>query len=68
MTDFVNAAKCGDHKEKGWVESAYSVSEIGVNLITFAQQREFNRDSRQVIIVTPVALEMWIQTCHHIQD
>lgn len=53
MTDFVSAAKQGDYAAKGWPESAYGSSKIGVTLMSFAQQREFDKDSREDIIVNP---------------
>ncbi|XP_060607126.1 carbonyl reductase [NADPH] 1-like [Ruditapes philippinarum] len=51
MTEFVNSAKDGTFQKKGWCESAYGCSKIGVTLLSFAQQKEFDNDSRPDIIV-----------------
>lgn len=51
MTEFVNSTKDGTYKQKGWCESAYGCSKIGVTLMTFAHQKEFSNDSRADIIV-----------------
>lgn len=53
MTEFVSAAKQGNHAAKGWADSAYGCSKIGVTLMSFAQQKELDKDSRQDIIVNP---------------
>uniref|UniRef100_A0A646QFS3 carbonyl reductase (NADPH) n=1 Tax=Hemiscolopendra marginata TaxID=943146 RepID=A0A646QFS3_9MYRI len=54
MEDFVNAAKAGEHVQKGWGSSAYSVSKVGVTALTIIQQRQFNKDPREDIIVNAV--------------
>ncbi|XP_053399798.1 carbonyl reductase [NADPH] 1-like [Mercenaria mercenaria] len=51
MTKFVNSAKDGSYEKKGWCQSAYGCSKIGVTLLSFAQQKEFNKDSRADIVV-----------------
>lgn len=54
MADFVSAAKQGDHEERGWPNffpGAYCYSKIGVTLMSFAQQREFDKDSREDLII-----------------
>ncbi|KAH3772492.1 carbonyl reductase [NADPH] 1-like [Dreissena polymorpha] len=51
MNEFVESAKAGTHKAKGWHESAYGTSKIGVTLMTFVQQRELSADSRPDIVV-----------------
>ena len=50
-----SAAKAGTHKDKGWPEWAYAVSKIGVTAMSFAQQREFDKDSREDIVLNPVS-------------
>ena len=52
---FNSAAKAGNHAAKGWAESAYGCSKIGVTVMSFAQQREFNKDTREDIILNPVS-------------
>ena len=51
-------AKAGTHKQKGWADSAYGMSKIGVTLMSFAHQREFNKDNRQDIIVNAVSYRL----------
>ena len=34
---------------------AYGVSKIGVTVMSFAQQREFDKDSRQDLVLNPVS-------------
>lgn len=50
-----SSAKDGTFKDKGWPESAYGSSKIGVTLLSFAQQREFEKDSREDILVNAVS-------------
>lgn len=54
MNDFVQAAKNGDHVAKGWPNSAYSVSKVGVSALTFIQQRQFDKDPREDLVVNSV--------------
>uniref|UniRef100_A0A023GHB1 carbonyl reductase (NADPH) n=1 Tax=Amblyomma triste TaxID=251400 RepID=A0A023GHB1_AMBTT len=54
MEEFVQAAKEGKNKEKGWGQSAYNVSKVGVTVLSFIQQREFNEDSREDLVVNAV--------------
>ncbi|XP_052815527.1 carbonyl reductase [NADPH] 1-like [Mya arenaria] len=51
MTEFVSSTKDGSFKQKGWPESAYGVSKVGVTLMSFVQQKQFNSESREDIIV-----------------
>ena len=51
-----SAAKAGNHTAKGWSDSAYGGSKIGVTLLSFAQQREFDKDSREDIVLNAVSL------------
>ncbi|XP_003745103.1 carbonyl reductase [NADPH] 1 [Galendromus occidentalis] len=54
MHEFVAAAKDGTHKEKGWGNSAYNASKVGVSALGFIHQRQFDEDSREDIIVNVV--------------
>uniref|UniRef100_A0A023GK08 carbonyl reductase (NADPH) n=1 Tax=Amblyomma triste TaxID=251400 RepID=A0A023GK08_AMBTT len=54
MEEFVQAAKEGKNKEKGWGQSAYNVSKVGVTVLSFIQQREFNEDPREDLVVNAV--------------
>lgn len=51
MNEFVRSSKAGTIKEDGWAESAYGNSKIGVTLMSFVQQKEFDKDPREDIIV-----------------
>ena len=50
-----SCAKAGTHGDKGWAESAYGCSKIGVTLMSFAHQREFDKDSREDIVLNAVS-------------
>ncbi|XP_052815522.1 carbonyl reductase [NADPH] 1-like [Mya arenaria] len=51
MTEFVSSAKDGSFRQKGWPESAYGASKVGVTLMSFVQQKQLNSESREDIIV-----------------
>ncbi|KAK7065896.1 hypothetical protein SK128_027670 [Halocaridina rubra] len=46
MKQFVSDAKEGQHTKRGWPNSAYQVSKVGVAALTRIQQRDFDHDSR----------------------
>lgn len=54
MNEFVQAAKEGKNEEKGWGRSAYNVSKVGITVLSFIQQREFDADPREDLIVNAV--------------
>nr|KAG5702687.1 hypothetical protein BaRGS_013324 [Batillaria attramentaria] len=54
MTEFVNLAKEGKHEAAGWPSSAYGVSKIGVTVMSFIQQRQFDAEKREDIIVNAI--------------
>ncbi|XP_046392019.1 carbonyl reductase [NADPH] 3-like [Ischnura elegans] len=55
MEEFVEAAKAGDHFAKGWPNSTYAVSKVGLSALTRIQQRAFDSDmSRPGIVVNHV--------------
>ncbi|KAH7966952.1 hypothetical protein HPB49_020882 [Dermacentor silvarum] len=54
MKEFVQDAKDGKTDEKGWGQSAYNVSKVGVTVLSFIQQREFNADPREDLVVNAV--------------
>lgn len=51
MTLFVNDAKAGDHKEKGWPNSAYAMSKVGVSALTIHLQKQFDEGDKKDIII-----------------
>lgn len=54
MQQFVESAKAGIHMQDGWPNSAYSVSKVGVSALSFIQQRAFDADPREDIVVNAV--------------
>lgn len=54
MYNVLREAKRGHHLSKGWPSSGYVVSKVGVSALTIIQQREFDRDSREDLIVNSV--------------
>lgn len=52
MQQFVEAAKLNNHMEKGWGNSAYAVSKVGVSALTNVQQRLFDEENeyRNIIV------------------
>lgn len=51
---FFRAAKNGDHSTKGWPNSAYIVSKVGVSALTFIQQRQLDEDPREDLVINCV--------------
>lgn len=51
---FYSAAQNGEHEKLGWPNSAYVASKIGLSALTRIQQREFNADSREDLVVNAV--------------
>ncbi len=51
MTDFIKTAKAGTHGEKGWRNSTYVASKIGVSALSIIQQREFDSKNKDKDIV-----------------
>lgn len=54
MQEFVEAAKAGSHLEKGWPNSTYVVSKVGVSALARVHQSMFNDDSREDLVVNAV--------------
>ena len=54
MSFFFSCAKAGNLADKDWAGSAYGCSKIGVTLLSFAQQREFDKDTREDIVLNAV--------------
>lgn len=51
LTLTYRAAQTGEHQNLGWPNSAYSTSKIGISALTRIQQRAFDDDLREDIIV-----------------
>ncbi|KZS03531.1 Carbonyl reductase [NADPH] 1 [Daphnia magna] len=58
MHNFVDAAQKGEHTKYGWPATGYYttyiVSKIGVSALTRIQHRDFERDSRENIVINHV--------------
>ncbi|KAK2702658.1 hypothetical protein QYM36_018739 [Artemia franciscana] len=54
MKEFVESAKAGNHSEKGWPNSTYVVSKVGLSALTRVQHRMFQQDPREDIVVNHV--------------
>ena len=50
MKDFIQAAEAGNHAEKGWPNSTYRVSKVGLSSLSRIQQREMNKDTSRTDI------------------
>lgn len=48
------AATRGDHEQKGWPNSAYVVSKVGVSALTRIQHQQFLNDPREDIVINHV--------------
>ncbi len=59
MNDFIAAAEAGNHAKLGWPNSTYVVSKVGLSALSRIQQREFNKDSRKVLLIKPAHHSMF---------
>lgn len=50
MTDFVESAKAGNHFEKGWPNSTYGLSKVGVSALSRIQQRQFDKEGNDKVV------------------
>ncbi|CAN7997392.1 unnamed protein product [Ixodes hexagonus] len=54
MNKFVQDSKDGVNVENGWGRSAYNISKVGVTVLSFIQQRDFDKDPRSDLVVNAV--------------
>lgn len=54
VTQYLKDVEANVHKEKGWSGSAYLTSKVCLTALTWIQQREFDKDSREDILVNAV--------------
>lgn len=47
--------KAGNHEAKGWPNTAYGVSKLGVTVMTYIQQAEMDKDDREDLVVNSVS-------------
>jgi NAD(P)-dependent dehydrogenase (short-subunit alcohol dehydrogenase family) len=50
MEDFRIAVKNGDYKEKGYPESAYGMSKVGVSIMTRIFAKQLKNDDRHITV------------------
>lgn len=62
MNDFIKATVDGDHLEKGWPNSTYVVSKVGLSALTRIQQREMNKDQSRTDIAINHVHPGWVST------
>ena len=48
-------AKAGVHQEKGWANSAYGMSKLGLTMYTTLQQQQIDADGSKNILVNCVS-------------
>ncbi|XP_046374063.2 carbonyl reductase [NADPH] 3-like [Haliotis rufescens] len=51
MQEFVYAAKAGTHRDQGFANIPYGMSKIGVTAMSFIQDRDIRKDSREDIVI-----------------
>lgn len=54
MKEYLEDVKNGVHEDKGWPRTAYGTSKIAVSALSFIQNRQFEKDSREDIVVNAV--------------
>nr|CAD7459602.1 unnamed protein product [Timema tahoe] len=54
VNQFIRLAKKDEHTKYGWPNSSYSVSKVAVSALTIIQQRAFDQDSREDLVVNSV--------------
>merc|ERR1712179_419744 len=51
MNQFIETANNGTHKQKGWGSSTYCTSKIGLSALCRMQQRDFDADPREDLVI-----------------
>lgn len=51
---FIQDTKNGNHIENGWGNSTYVVSKVALSALTIVQQRKFDKDEREDIVINAV--------------
>ncbi|XP_075710709.1 carbonyl reductase [NADPH] 1 [Rhinoderma darwinii] len=62
MEKFVEDAKNGVHKEKGWPNTAYGVSKIGVTVLSRIQARQLKETRKGEGIILNACCPGWVRT------
>lgn len=51
---YLQDVKSGEHKDKGWAPTTYCMSKIPLTKLTFIQQKQFDKDPREDLVVNAV--------------
>ncbi|KAM3934653.1 carbonyl reductase [NADPH] 1-like [Leptodactylus fuscus] len=62
MEKFVEDAKNGDHQEKGWANTAYGMSKIGVTVLSKIQARQLKESRKGEGIILNACCPGWVRT------
>lgn len=55
MNNFIESAQAGNHAEKGWPNSTYAVSKVGLSALSRIQQRDMDADtSRDDVVINHI--------------
>ncbi|XP_015792940.1 carbonyl reductase [NADPH] 1-like [Tetranychus urticae] len=54
VNEYLVDVKAGVHLDKGWPARPYAASKVFLSVLTFIHQREFNKDSREDIVINAV--------------
>ena len=61
MNDFISAAQDGSHTAKGWPNSGYGVSKLGVTAMTRIQARRFQEQGKNDVLIN-ACCPGWVRT------
>uniref|UniRef100_I3IZC7 carbonyl reductase (NADPH) n=2 Tax=Oreochromis niloticus TaxID=8128 RepID=I3IZC7_ORENI len=62
MQRFVDEAKKGEHKERGWPDTAYGVSKIGVTVLSMIHARRLTKERPNDGILLNACCPGWVRT------
>ncbi|KAM9320698.1 carbonyl reductase [NADPH] 1-like [Gastrophryne carolinensis] len=62
MEKFVEDAKNGDHQKKGWANTAYGVSKIGVTVLSRIQARQLRETRKGDGVILNACCPGWVRT------
>ncbi|XP_006783565.2 carbonyl reductase [NADPH] 1-like [Neolamprologus brichardi] len=62
MQRFVDEAKKGEHKERGWTDGAYTVSKIGLTVLSVIHARRLTKERPNDGILLNACCPGWVRT------